>query len=142
MSTPTPRGLRVTVLRNAAHGDCSLNGISSTHTRLTVIGYTRPGQKAVLPLARGSRVFAPTEDAPAVAIATRRCSSFFGAVDASGLVDIVPILDDGSGTYTARPGMEGGNYADLSDSRLTDLVSDLVGWRFHGAVAIHDRFES
>lgn len=134
------RGLRVTVLRRADSGDCSLNGISASHDRLTVIGYTLPGSKVVVPLASRSQVSEPTEGAPAVAFAVRHIYGLFGEGE-TVLVDVVPVESDGSGTYRVTPGMEGGNYASLGDSRLTDLVSELVGHRFHGAVPIHDRFE-
>lgn len=37
--------------------------------------------------------------------------------------------------------MFGGNYGASSDSRFTAAVEKLLGTRFYGAVAIHDRFE-
>lgn len=38
-------------------------------------------------------------------------------------------------------GMNGGTYASASDSRFSDAVEKILGFRFYGAVAIHDRFE-
>jgi len=37
--------------------------------------------------------------------------------------------------------MAGGNYA-VGDSKFDEAVEKLLGTKFYGAVAIHDRFES
>lgn len=53
----------------------------------------------------------------------------------------MPVYDFDGSTWTPVPGTPaGGNYA-TGDSRLTDLVSQLTGHHFYGAVAIHDRLD-
>ena len=42
---------------------------------------------------------------------------------------------------TGETAMAGGNYASTSDSRFTAAIEKLIGYRFYGAVAIHDRYE-
>ena len=37
--------------------------------------------------------------------------------------------------------MMGGNYGSTSDSRFKDKLEEMLGERFYGAVAIHDRVE-
>jgi len=37
--------------------------------------------------------------------------------------------------------MFGGNYASTSDSRFGEAVEKIIGTRFYGAVAVHDRVE-
>ena len=38
--------------------------------------------------------------------------------------------------------MMGGSYAGTSDSRFTRMCEELTGYPWHGAVAVHDRYES
>lgn len=38
--------------------------------------------------------------------------------------------------------MMGGSYAGTCDSRFNDMCSALLGHTWHGAVAVHDRYES
>lgn len=38
--------------------------------------------------------------------------------------------------------MMGGSYAGTSDSRFTRMCEELTGHPWHGAVAVHDRYES
>ena len=40
-----------------------------------------------------------------------------------------------------RHSMFGGNYGATSDSRFSDMVEDMLGHSFYGAVPIHDRVE-
>lgn len=39
-------------------------------------------------------------------------------------------------------GMMGGSYAGTSDSRFSEMCEALTGHSWHGAVAVHDRFET
>jgi len=66
-----------------------------------------------------------------------------------GALKLVPAVDAGDGTYVEKLAdgmcgpMFGGNYGDTSDSRFGELSERLVpGTRFHGAVPIHDRYET
>ena len=51
------------------------------------------------------------------------------------IAKLVPYDRDGKWT------MFGGNFAYTSDSRFSEAVSAIVGYRFYGAVPIHDRIE-
>lgn len=56
----------------------------------------------------------------------------------------MPVYDFDGTTWSPVPGARewpAANYAATSDSRFADLVSQLTGHPFYGAVAIHDRIE-
>lgn len=91
--------------------DSTNGGVSGKVSDLTVINIDGP--------------FEPTDDAPAVVLVE-------GALNTA---KIVPV--DAVGQWT----MFGGNYAACSDSRFSDAVAGILGHRFYGAVAIHDRIE-
>lgn len=95
------------------HGkyDCTNGGVSSRVTELTLINVDGP--------------FEPTDKAPAAKLEQGPMNS----------VRIVPVECEGHWT------MFGGNYAACSDSRLSSAIQKLLGHRFYGAVAIHDRVE-
>ncbi len=59
-----------------------------------------------------------------------------------GNVILVPATFDGSAWVPKRGGMAGGTFAYTSDSRFSDALEGVVGYRFYGAVSIHDRFEN
>lgn len=126
------KGLRVSILQDAEIGNCSNGGVSSKVNALTIVGivdHTYPNDLAkreVKPLPVDSRIFAPTEDAPAAIIKYRNMGS-------ERLVTVEP-LDDARATGT--PWMAGGAYVTSSDSRWRRLVG------FYGAPALHDRTES
>lgn len=107
-------GLIVQVYRAADGHDCSLDGVSSRVTHLTLINVAGP--------------FDPKPDRPA-------------AVLMAGPMNTVRIVPAG---YPAgkRP-MFGGNYVTTSDSRLGEAMSDILGHPAYcvGAVPIFDRFE-
>jgi hypothetical protein len=114
-------GMIVNVYRTSTR-DCTLNGISSQHDRLTLVNVEGP--------------FEPDDDAPAAML-------IHG--NAPGCLRIVPAVQ-----YEGRPNafyprdggvMMGGNYAATSDSRFTEACERLLGYRFYGAVPIHDRIE-
>jgi hypothetical protein len=69
--------------------------------------------------------FDPREDAPAAKLEQHR----------PGCLRVVPVGVDGWKMF-------GGNYAACSDSRFSEACEELLGHRFYGAVAIHDRVES
>lgn len=113
-------GMLVNVYRNAdpAYGDCTNDGISSNHHTLCVINVSGP--------------FTPNKDAPAVIMERH----------VPGCLRIVPCQSvNGQWVRTARHVSMGGNYAATSDSRFADTAEQLLGHRFYGAVAIHDRAE-
>lgn len=135
----TLHGLNLTVLRPADGADSTLGGVSGQHQRLTLIGTLGTidgfGNQAV-PLRK--EFWGPAEpdaDAPAVALQVR--------VIGEPVLNIVPVFKDITrGTWDTRAGfMAGGNFAYTTDSRFNRLCESLLGHRFYGAVAVHDRFE-
>ncbi|NKS56252.1 hypothetical protein GS504_01315 [Rhodococcus hoagii] len=145
MPNPTtpPAGLTVGVLRRTpdpqfAWTDTTLGGVSSTNDNLTVVGTIRgTGTKAVTPLPENSQVRQASHDAPAMAF------HFLTNMGAT-TTRLVPVAwDPETGTYrqTTTMCMAGGNYAEVTDSRLGHTLTEGLGHRFYGAVAIHDRLE-
>ena len=59
----------------------------------------------------------------------------------SGCVSLRPVDGPKSKHQVIGP-MFGGNFATASDSRITSAVEKLLGRRFYGAIAIHDRYET
>jgi hypothetical protein len=112
-------GLIISVYRNAEiTSDCTNGGISGRFQSLTVVNVEGP--------------FNPTPERPAVLLEEHH----------KGCLRIVPAVETPNG-YTVAPGwfMNGGNYAATSDSRFTGACEKLLGHRFYGAVAVHDRQE-
>ena len=72
----------------------------------------------------------PCEDYPAAQLVSR---DFAGGK----IVHIVPTAEIEKGSWT----MMGGNYGSTSDSRFSEKVEEMLGARFYGALAIHDRVE-
>jgi hypothetical protein len=121
-------GLIVNVYR-ATGRDCTLNGISSTHDRLTLVNVDGP--------------FEPNDDAPAAVL---MIGSLLGTLVIYPATRIQNVVLTRSGEQADAWGhvmdtMMGGNYAATSDSRFTEACERLLGQRFYGAVAIHDRIE-
>lgn len=108
-------GIQVYVFRHGNY-DCTNGGISSKATELCLVNL--PGSAE------------PSEDCPAARLIVR---TPFG--DSKPLLTIVP---DGEERWT----MFGGNYAACSGNGFSDACSKLLGHKFYGAVAIHDRVES
>lgn len=113
-------GLLVNVYRTGIT-DCTNSGISSRTDQLCLMNVDGP--------------FEPSERAlPAMLVKNH-----------GNTVKIVPcwagISDHGEWYPTEAHVMMGGNYAASSDSRFSKAVEDLLGHRFYGAVAIHDRVE-
>ena len=104
-------GLRINVYRDADGVDCTAGGVSSRYSSLTVVNVEGPVE--------------PNECAPAVKLVK-------GAL---GSVRLVPV--EAGDRHT----MFGGNYGSTSDSRFSSAVERILGHRFYGAVAIHDRIE-
>ena len=114
-------GLRLDVYRYAGGGDCSLGGITSNHNTVTLVGIVPANGKTPAPLPRHSRVFSPSEDAPAVVLVRR--------------VNFYPYLAPYSESGVYPYGMFGGNFAYASDSRFIAMSPS------GGPLAVHDRFE-
>lgn len=132
-------GLHVSIYRPAGRStDCTAGGISSRGTGLCLVNVPGP--------------FDPSADAaPAMLVA----HNVFGEDVGRRMVRIVPARQNAAGEWQPLNGwidedagrtwywpMFGGNYAGSSDSRLGDAIEKLLGTLWHGAVAIHDRFES
>lgn len=99
--------------------DCTLNGWSSRHERVTVVNAAGP--------------FEPTADNPAVLLVQHRTMK--------NHLFAVSLEHFNSGVWT----MMGGNFLHSSDSRFGEAVCNILGVRNHGvysgAIAIHDRVE-
>ena len=136
-------GLTIQVYRTSWSGvpqDCTAGGVSATVERLTVVGtvegVTAEGAAYVTPMPRDAQIFGPRDDAPAVAL--RRTNG------GQGTVCLVPVeMSEDGRTYRTVDSwvMAGGNFGGTSDSRWCRLVEMMLGHRFYGAVAIHDRIE-
>lgn len=113
-------GMIVNVLRSASYGDCTNNGVSAQFDQLCLVNVDGP--------------FDPSDTAGAAMLVK-------GNVD--GIVVIKPAFEEDDGSYhvTNQWVMMGGNYAATSDSRFSQAVERILGDRFYGAVAIHDRVE-
>ena len=106
-------GLKVSVFRHGNY-DCTNGGISSKASELCIVNL--PGSAE------------PSEDCPAARLIVRSpCGK-----------PILSIVPDGEERWT----MFGGNYAACSGNGFSDACSKLLGHKFYGAVAIHDRVES
>lgn len=127
------KGITISVYRNGGY-DATAGGVSSKADRLTVVG-VEDSLGQFFPMPRGSQVFAPSEDAPAVVVKVRNVGG--------PVLSVVPATyDEQRQTYKAHPGvMAGGNYAATSDSRVGELVRTVTGHDFYGAMAVHDRIE-
>lgn len=116
-------GLIISVYKSPL-GDCTNGGVSSKVNSLTVVSVNGP--------------FDPSDDAPAVMLVLRNLS-------AGNVVCLRPAVwcEDESGWVLEdyKAWMMGGNYGSTSDSRFTEAIENLLGHRFYGAVAIHDRTE-
>ena len=116
-------GLRIDVFRAADKTDCTNYGISSQFTSLTLVNVDGP--------------FEPQEEGPYASGAAMLVDG-----NAKDTVRIVPAVRV-SGGWIIAPGwfMMGGNYGATSDSRFRAACEALLGFRFYGAVSIHDRIE-
>lgn len=140
------RGARLDVFRSADGYDCTNGGISSQHKSLTLIGWTGADRtsdipvRMVAPLPRHCQHTTPDREHPAAALEIRRLGR-------EHIASIVPaewvrtsLREPTAGRWAPVTGtMFGGNY--LSTHGISDLIEALLGHRFYGAVAIHDRIE-
>ena len=121
-------GMIVDVFRKAGGDyDASNDGISSEYVTFCVMNVEGP--------------FEPKSNCPPVLLVTGEFSF------TRGILKIVPAVKNGNGDYVplkpagATGPMFGGSYASTSDSRFPEACEKLIGARFYGAVAVHDRFE-
>lgn len=123
-------GLRAYILKSRELGDCSNGGISGHCDVVTLVNVEGP--------------FEPTEEAPAALLIHGNLRD---------TVKIVPAVQDTveDGDWFPRVSMSGGRdigpmfggcYVATSDSRFGQAVERLLGHRYSGAVALHDRFET
>lgn len=125
----THKGLGLDVYRPATGRDATLNGITSTHTRVTLIG-TIDTRGRFTPSPKCARVGLPTEDSPAVALRARATSAH-----------LLPVTPDGTPAADPIWFMSGGNYAATTDSRVRDYYRELGMEPIYGAIPVHDRWE-
>lgn len=113
-------GLHVYVHRDSL-GDCTNGGVSSRHGILCVVNVDGPFEPG------GENGYPPVLLEHHVQDCLR----------------IVPAYRHSTGRWLRAPGhfMMGGNFAATSDSRFSEKCEQLLGHRFYGAVAIHDRQE-
>ena len=129
------RGLTIQVYRPADAPDCTLGGISSRFSRLTLVGivddrdtFLQIGTYAPAPvraLPSNCQVCEPAADRPPVVLRIRKMGDRL-------LYTIEPYQADGGSRWY----MAGGNYAGSSDSRFSQLAGGT-----YGALNIHDRHE-
>jgi hypothetical protein len=60
----------------------------------------------------------------------------------AGSAKVVPAYFENGEWLPNESGMFGGTYCAASDSRFGDTVERVAGYRWLGALAIHDRFEA
>jgi len=109
-------GIIASIYTHPLYKGCSMNGISERCTEVTVVNAEGP--------------FEPTKQRPAVLLESH----------VPGIVRAVPCSREG----VKDPGiwwMNGGAFVSSSDSRFSRAAEKLVGGRFYGAVALHDRNE-
>lgn len=125
-------GLPVNIYKSELFNDCTNGGVSGRDGVVGLCLVNVPGP------------FEPSDRYPAALLVG----------GPGGTVNIVPAEADW-GDYETDPAefhpvridgsvgpMNGGNYAGSSDSRFDEAVQKILGHRFYGAVAIHDRFET
>lgn len=105
-------------------GDCSNGGISGRCDEVVCVNAVGPDE--------------PDENRPPVLLIP-------GAL--MGTARCVPAYQDAKGRYVYGSvdligPMMGGCYVSTSDSRFSEKVEEIVGGRFYGAVALHDRYET
>ena len=135
------KGLLMDVLhRRGQITDCTRGGITSRHNQLVLVGSCDLRKDAhnrcVVPLPDGAQVFSAGPDRPAVALVVRHIGG--------PVLHIEPVSWDGetsSWRLTEHAFMSGGNSADITDSRFSELTRQLTGQSFYGAVHVHDRRE-
>jgi hypothetical protein len=76
----------------------------------------------------------PTHHAPALVLNLR-------VIGGDPILSAEPVSCPGDRLKMVGP-MMGGNFVHTSDSRVSDLVRKLLGHRFYGAIALHDRWET
>ena len=90
------------------------------------------------------RVFAPRDNAPAVALEINNIPFRKSADDKPDKrVHLTPVHWDTLARLYVRAHpwtMAGGNYATTSDSRLSELLEDVLGHTY-GPLSVHDRVE-
>lgn len=104
-------GLIAYIFKNKGR-DCSNSGLSSFVDQVCLTNVEGP--------------FEPSDDCPAALLLPGNLK---------GTVKVVP---DGMG---GRSVMFGGCYVATSDSRFSEAIEAIIGARFYGAVAFHDRVE-
>lgn len=111
-------GMFLSVYRDADGIDCTNRGLSSIFNCICVVNVEGP--------------FHPDFDHPPFLLENHYQKA----------LRLVPAVFK-NGKYEPMEGwfMFGGNYASTSDSRLGDAIEKLLGRRFYGAIAIHDRKE-
>lgn len=141
--TPT---VHVSVLRPAGQQDSTLGGVTATHDRLAVVGYTVRDRAAQLRHGTATEVHA-IPDARSQTITAAEPAVILVVIEdlfGNRTARLVPaVWDTERSKWSEEPHwwMAGGNYATTSDSRIVDLVSTLLDARFYGALAVHDRNE-
>ena len=109
-------GIIASIYTHPTYKGCSMNGISERFTEVTVVNAEGP--------------FLPMPSRPAVLLESHM----------PGIVRAVPCSPEGV-RYSGVWWMAGGAFISSSDSRFSRAVESLIGGRFYGAVALHDRNE-
>jgi hypothetical protein len=105
------------------YGDCSNGGISGRCDEVVCVNIDGPSE--------------PDENRPPVLLVGGAIPGIARCVPAAEHLGIWgQAWPDGVGP------MMGGCYVSTSDSRFSEKVEEIVGGRFYGAVALHDRYET
>lgn len=107
------------IIARVYHSDYQGGGASDRLKEITIVG------PEVDP------AFAPTPDRPAFELVQH----------VRGSVCLQPVGGPADKRKVIGP-MFGGNFAHTSDSRVSEAIARLLGHRFYGAIAIHDRYET
>lgn len=137
--TPAPKGMTLGVARAADLGqDCTAGGITSQCTGLTLMGaVVNTGVARVVPMPATAWLREPDDEHPPVVLVVRDYGN------RTPTAHLVPAILDPRHGWIPSPRWcaAGGNFACWSDSRVNEFVDGLLGYRFYGALAVHDRYE-
>jgi hypothetical protein len=116
-------GLNVDVFRNSSHYDCTNGGMTSRFNRVCLVNVDGP--------------FEPTLDIPAAVLVKGNLPNTAKVVPEEAL------NNNGDWTIFGAPKiyMFGGNFVATRDSRFNRAVEEITGYRFYGAIPVHDRVE-
>jgi hypothetical protein len=152
-------GIRAAIYKHPRYAGCSNHGISEAHDEVTIVNADGPfPPTAEAPAAYLDKRSGVLRVVPGLAIHTCSHCGCDVAIETEGEVakphksgplpdgSMVDCVGAGKPTglrYVRAPGwhMMGGSYVASSDSRFAEACEVVLGAKFYGAVALHDRKE-